>query len=159
MSKELSSVRSVHARSLRARVLASSLAMSVVALAACTSVYRERTGAASRTAAKPASTASKPGQHASAKTAALPAAKLAPVAYKDDSFHLEGLLADACQCDVFCPCEFKGLPSHGCCDDSAILHVDKGSFGGVNLDHTDVVVVSESPAGERMVDKVGNLTF
>jgi hypothetical protein len=86
-------------------------------------------------------------------------AKLPQVKYTSDTWHVEGTVADACQCTVFCPCEFKSLPSHGCCDDSAILHVEKGSFGGVNLDHTDVVIVSESPSGQRMIDNVGSLTF
>jgi hypothetical protein len=88
-----------------------------------------------------------------------PVAKLAAPQYTADSWHVEGQAADACQCDVYCACEFMGLPSHGCCDDSAILHIDKGTFGGVNVDHSDVVIVSESPAGKRMVDEVGNLTF
>src|SRR5262249_60492641 len=105
-------------------------------------------GASAKAAAPPASAQAGP-----------PAAKLPAPNYTADTWHVEGQAADACQCDVYCACEFMGLPSHGCCDDSAILHIDKGTFGGVNLDHSDVVIVSESPAGKRMVDEVGNLTF
>ena len=87
------------------------------------------------------------------------ATKLPPPSYTEPTWHAEGLVADACQCTIFCPCEFMSLPSHGCCDDTAIIHVEHGAFGGVGLDHTDVVVVSESPAGSRMVDNVGKLVF
>lgn len=76
-----------------------------------------------------------------------------------DSFHIEGTAADACQCIVFCPCEFKSVPSEGMCDDTALIHIDKGNFGGIPLDGIDIVVTSESPNGKRMIDSVGNLTF
>jgi len=76
-----------------------------------------------------------------------------------DTWHIEGTAADACQCIVFCPCEFQSLPSEGLCDDTALIHIDKGNFGGIPLDGIDIVVACESPNGKRMIDNVGNLTF
>ncbi len=77
----------------------------------------------------------------------------------DDTWQFDGSLSDACQCDVFCPCEFARKPSYGHCDDTAILHVDHGHYGDVKLDGMHVVVVSQSPEGERLVDTVGRLNF
>lgn len=76
-----------------------------------------------------------------------------------DTWQFDGSLSDACQCDVFCPCELAQKPSYGHCDDTAILHVDHGHYGDVKLDGMHVVVVSQSPEGERLVDTVGRLNF
>lgn len=89
----------------------------------------------------------------------VPVAAWTSVALTDDAWHVAGTVADACQCTVFCPCEFQSLPSAGCCDDTALIHIDSGAFGGVALDGLDLVVVSESPAGQRMIDHVGDLVF
>lgn len=74
-------------------------------------------------------------------------------------WEVEGTMADACQCLVFCSCEFNEKPSFGHCDDSAILDIEKGHYGDVPLDGLRVVVVSQSPKGERLVDTVGKLNF
>lgn len=75
------------------------------------------------------------------------------------SWEVEGVMSDACQCEVFCPCEFLSKPSFGHCDDAAILHIGKGRHGDVKLDGLKVAVVSASPEGQRLVDAVGSLTF
>jgi hypothetical protein len=85
--------------------------------------------------------------------------KWTDVKLTSDTWHVEGICADACQCIVFCPCEFQSLPSEGLCDDTALIHIAKGNFGGIPLDGIDIVVASESPTGKRMIDNVGNLTF
>ena len=85
--------------------------------------------------------------------------KWTDVKLASDTWHVEGTCADACQCIVFCPCEFQSLPSEGLCDDTALIHIAKGNFGGIPLDGIDIVVASESPNGKRMIDNVGNLTF
>jgi len=72
---------------------------------------------------------------------------------------LAGSMSDACQCEVFCPCEFAQKPTYGHCDDTAILHIERGHYGGVKLDGRRVVVVSQSPEGERLVDTIGDLVF
>jgi hypothetical protein len=71
----------------------------------------------------------------------------------------QGTLADACQCQVFCSCEFMEKPSFGHCDDAAILNIERGHYGDVKLDGLQVAVVSQSPHGQRLVDTIGNLTF
>lgn len=72
---------------------------------------------------------------------------------------VQGLMSDACQCNVFCPCEFAEKPTFGHCDDTAIMHIDKGHFADVKLDGLSMVVVSQSPQGERLVDTAGKLNF
>jgi hypothetical protein len=76
-----------------------------------------------------------------------------------DTWAVAGTLSDACQCNVFCPCELAEKPTYGHCDDTAILHVTTGHYGSVPLDGLRVVVVSQSPKGERLVDTIGNLVF
>jgi len=76
-----------------------------------------------------------------------------------ETWEVRGLMTDACQCHVFCPCELAQKPTYGHCDDTAILHIDQGHFGPVSLDGRRIVVVSQSPAGERLVDTVGRLNF
>lgn len=72
---------------------------------------------------------------------------------------MSGSLSDACQCEVFCPCEFAQKPTYGHCDDTAILNIEHGRYGNVKLDGKRVVVVSQSPEGERLVDTIGHLNF
>lgn len=76
-----------------------------------------------------------------------------------ETWAFEGLMTDACQCHVFCPCELAQKPTYGHCDDTAILHVNKGHYGDVDLAGKRVVVVSQSPDGERLVDTIGKLNF
>ncbi len=71
----------------------------------------------------------------------------------------KGTLTDACQCAVYCACEFNGKPTAGHCDDASLVQITKGHFGNVTLDGKRFVVVAQSPHGERMVDSVGRLTF
>lgn len=82
-----------------------------------------------------------------------------PAASVAATWEARGVMSDACQCELFCPCEFLSKPSFGNCDDAAILHIERGKHGDVTLDGLEVAVVSASPAGERLVDSVGNLTF
>lgn len=77
----------------------------------------------------------------------------------DRTWEAKGVMTDACQCTTFCPCEFGSKPTFGHCDDAAILHIDEGHFGRMDLAGTWIVVVSASPDGERLVDTVGNLVF
>jgi hypothetical protein len=76
-----------------------------------------------------------------------------------ETWAFEGLMTDACQCHLFCPCEFAQKPTYGHCDDTAILHVSKGHYGNVDLSGKGVVVVSQSPQGERLLDTIGKLNF
>jgi len=87
------------------------------------------------------------------------AALAAPALPEKGAWAMTGSLSDACQCEVFCPCEFAQKPTYGHCDDTAILHIEHGRYGDVNLDGRRVVVVSQSPEGERLVDTIGDLVF
>src|SRR5262249_24087150 len=75
------------------------------------------------------------------------------------TWEAEGTMADACQCEVFCPCEFMSQPSHGHCDDAAILVFDKGRYKDVDLAGLKVAVVSASREGKRLIDSVGDLAY
>jgi len=72
---------------------------------------------------------------------------------------VEGLYVEACQCSIPCPCNFGQKPTHGSCDNTSVYQIQKGNYEAVQLGGLYVVVVGSSPAGERYVDAVGNLTF
>jgi len=72
---------------------------------------------------------------------------------------VEGLYVEACQCSIPCPCNFGQKPTHGNCDNTSVYKIEKGNYEEVQLDGLYVVLVGSSPAGERYVDTVGNLTF
>lgn len=74
-------------------------------------------------------------------------------------WEVRGLMSDACQCTVFCPCEFNEKPTFGHCDDTAIMHIEAGRFGDVDLAGQKLVVVFQSPEGERLFDTIGHLNF
>jgi hypothetical protein len=95
----------------------------------------------------------------SASKEAAPAAQAPASAEQGSTWIVAGTMADACQCEVFCPCEFNSHPSFDNCDDAAILAISKGQYKNVDLSGQKVVVVSASPQGQRLVDAVGKLTF
>lgn len=74
-------------------------------------------------------------------------------------WEVEGHYAEACQCNVPCPCNFAQKPTYGNCDNTSVYQIEKGRYGNTRLDGLYVIVVGSSPAGERYVDTVGNLTF
>lgn len=74
-------------------------------------------------------------------------------------WEVTGLMSDACQCAVFCPCEFNEKPTFGHCDDTAIMHIEEGRFDDVDLSGQKLVVVFQSPEGERLFDTIGHLNF
>lgn len=74
-------------------------------------------------------------------------------------WEVEGHYAEACQCNVPCPCNFAQKPTYGNCDNTSIFQIDRGRYEEVPLDGLTVIVVGSSPEGERWVDTVGNLTF
>ena len=83
----------------------------------------------------------------------------APPAAKPTEWAAEGEMSDACQCAVFCPCNFLDKPTLGHCDDTIALHLTHAHWGDVRLDGDSVVIVSASKEGQRMVDTVGDLVF
>jgi hypothetical protein len=61
------------------------------------------------------------------------------------AWKVRGTIAEACSCDVMCPCTFANNPSAGYCDALIGWHVDSGNFGGVVLDGLNVVLSFYSP--------------
>src|SRR6266540_3731742 len=51
-----------------------------------------------------------------------------------ESWHLNGKVLVACNCDWGCPCNFNALPTKGKCEGGWTWHVEKGSYGDVDLD-------------------------
>lgn len=90
-------------------------------------------------------------------TVALPLAGSTPAT--TGTWAVEGVLSDACQCQVFCSCEMGDKPTYGHCDDTTILHIRKGHYGSVDLSGLQAVAVFKSPKGERLVDTIGHLDF
>ena len=88
-----------------------------------------------------------------------PAATPPASAAAGTTWEVEGVMADACQCEVFCPCEFLSTPTHGHCDDAAVLLLSKGRYKDVDLAGLRVVVVSASREGKRIIDTVGDLEY
>ncbi len=74
-------------------------------------------------------------------------------------WEVEGRYAEACQCNVPCPCNFAQKPTYGNCDNTSVWQIEKGYYDDVRLDGLYVIVVGASPRGERFVDTVGNLAF
>ena len=49
-------------------------------------------------------------------------------------WHMQGWEVANCNCNWGCPCQFNQLPTHGDCKAYAFVQIDKGDFGGTNLD-------------------------
>lgn len=133
----------------------------IVALCAggCAATGRSEPKSSEPSCCQPAAGAAMAGAPVAGSTTVQSVPDWTSIKLTSDAWHIEGTAADACQCIVFCPCEFRSLPSEGNCDDVALIHIDKGSFGGVPLDGIDIVVAVQSASGKRMIDTVGNLNF
>ena len=55
-------------------------------------------------------------------------------------WEVEGHYAEACQCDVVCPCLYGKPASHGTCDNSQVFQFDKGRYEDMVLDGFYVTV-------------------
>jgi hypothetical protein len=54
------------------------------------------------------------------------------MAYVD--WRINGPQFTTCNCQVGCPCQFNGLPTHGDCRAAVAMRIDQGHFGDVPLD-------------------------
>lgn len=61
------------------------------------------------------------------------------------TWEVEGHYAEACQCDVVCPCLYGKAASHGTCNSSQVLQIDKGRYEDMTLDGFYVVVAGSIP--------------
>ncbi len=48
-------------------------------------------------------------------------------------WYMEGPWVKNCNCDYGCPCDFNSRPTHGHCDGSVAMRIEKGHFGDVDL--------------------------
>jgi hypothetical protein len=59
---------------------------------------------------------------------------------------LEGDYFEGCNCDIVCPCIFKGDPDEGFCNVTAAWHIQKGSYNDkINFDGLNVVALWHTP--------------
>jgi hypothetical protein len=49
-------------------------------------------------------------------------------------WYIEGVEFGSCSCDYGCPCQFEALPTKGHCRGFEVLRIDRGHFGGLQLD-------------------------
>jgi hypothetical protein len=72
-------------------------------------------------------------------------------------WQINGEYFEACSCDSVCPCPTSGLaarPTKGACDAGLVFNVQRGRYGGVNLDGLSFAVLLHTPG--PMID--GNWT-
>ncbi|MBI1986874.1 MAG: DUF1326 domain-containing protein [Nitrospinae bacterium] len=58
-----------------------------------------------------------------------------------------GHYAEACNCEVGCPCIYKSPASHGECEATLAFSITKGHLGAVGLSGLNTVVVAEAAKG------------
>ena len=57
------------------------------------------------------------------------------------TWHIAGDWFDNCSCAVACPCTFAQAPDNGFCESVLFWHIQRGQYGGVNLDGLSFVRV------------------
>lgn len=58
----------------------------------------------------------------------------------ESDWALEGTWSDTCSCKVACPCFFGSEPTEGFCEGTSLLEVERGHFGGVEIDGLTAIV-------------------
>jgi hypothetical protein len=86
-------------------------------------------------------------------TAPAPAASVAPAG---PDWAVAGTWAEACSCNIPCPCLSGKVPSLGHCDETMIFHVDKGHYGPTTLDGLDVVIIGQSTHGKTFDQSIAD---
>ena len=64
------------------------------------------------------------------------------------NWHIEGEYFESCNCELLCPCLLSHAqvrPTEGHCDVVLVIHVAKGSYGGVDLAGLNAVQVLTTP--------------
>jgi hypothetical protein len=72
---------------------------------------------------------------------------------------ITGQLEEACSCDAACPCWFGSKPTKMTCGGGQVLFIEKGHYGKVKLDGLAVANIAQSPAGQSMMESIGNWDF
>ena len=60
-------------------------------------------------------------------------------------WEIQGTELVNCNCAYGCPCQFNALPTHGICEAMGAIMIDKGHYGGVNLDKLKIGFVFHWP--------------
>ena len=68
-----------------------------------------------------------------------------PAKPQGPAWRVDGIYAEACSCDVMCPCVLAGPPTQGYCKALLAWHVDRGSFGETRLDGFNSMLTISSP--------------
>ncbi len=58
-----------------------------------------------------------------------------------ESWTIQADIAEACSCNVVCPCLFGSPSTHDFCEGSRLIEINKGHMNGVRLDGIPVVAV------------------
>lgn len=72
-------------------------------------------------------------------------ARKAEQAEAQPKWEVEGHFAEACQCDVVCPCIYLKPASHGTCNSTQVFQIDKGRYEDVVLDGLYVITAGSVP--------------
>lgn len=56
-------------------------------------------------------------------------------------WHVEGDWFDVCRCTIPCPCTFAQAPTDNYCEGVLAWHINRGDFGGVQLDGLNVLAI------------------
>ena len=59
---------------------------------------------------------------------------------------IKGRVAIACNCEVGCPCNVNGRPTHGHCEGGWVWWIEAGSYGQTKLDKLHVALFADWPA-------------
>jgi len=70
-----------------------------------------------------------------------------------NSWHLNGKVLVACNCNWGCPCNFNAPPTSGKCEGGWSWHVEEGTFGDVRLDGLNFSVFVNWPEGVVLIDE------
>lgn len=72
------------------------------------------------------------------------------------TWEVSGVFAEACECNPPCPCWGEKEPTEHHCHNVQIYKIEKGRYGGTQLDGMVVVVVWVTPEGEIMDKSAGH---
>ncbi len=64
----------------------------------------------------------------------------APAPAAVEAWAITASIAESCSCNPICPCFFGSPPTKEWCEGSRLVQIEKGHFGGVELDGLSVVV-------------------
>ena len=59
---------------------------------------------------------------------------------------MKGRVAIACNCEVGCPCNVNGRPTHGNCEGGWVWRIEAGSYGTTKLDDLHLALFADWPA-------------